>query len=163
LHHLLVYFWFRRIKRMARDYGRLGSNRRSGAAVWQWLIIGLVFGLGCSLMVFLGLLIAGFVGIDPTGAGLIGSTQTAVVQIVTATTDPNQPTQAPLIITATEEERPTQESAIIVPSATIPVVETATSTTDPAVTPPTATTAGTVNTVDASGQTTPNTVGVPPA
>jgi iron(II)-dependent oxidoreductase len=45
------------------------------------------------------------------------------VQIVTATIDASQPTQAPLIITATEEEKPTQESQVIVPSATIPVTE----------------------------------------
>jgi formylglycine-generating enzyme required for sulfatase activity len=122
---------------MSRDYGRLGSGRRSGSAIWQWMIIGSVLGFGCAAAAFLVLLLTGNIVLDPSGLTRI--TPTAVVQVVTSTPDPNQPTITPLIITATSEPRPTQEAGILIPSSTPPVVEEPT-TEEPVVTEETGTT-----------------------
>ncbi|MCU0497891.1 MAG: SUMF1/EgtB/PvdO family nonheme iron enzyme [Anaerolineae bacterium] len=117
---------------MGQSYGRLGSGgRRNTAAVWQWLIIGGIFGMFCTAILFFTLLIFGFVGIDPTGSGRIGATQTAVVQIVTATPDLNAPTITPVIVTATPEPTtpsPTLDSnnALTFATPTIPVTITST-------------------------------------
>lgn len=104
---------------MSRDYGRLGSGRRSGSAIWQWMIIGGVLGFGCAAAAFLALLVTGNVTLDPNGLNRI--TPTALVQVVTATTDPDLPMATPFIITATSEPRPTQQSAVIAPTSTPPV------------------------------------------
>ncbi|MBC8098983.1 MAG: SUMF1/EgtB/PvdO family nonheme iron enzyme [Armatimonadetes bacterium] len=131
-----------RKKRMARDYGKVGSGRRSGGgAVLQWLVIGVVFGFGCAALVFFGLLITGYVGIDATGSGRIGSTPTALVLIVTATDDPAQPTATAIVVTATVPTQPTQASQIILPTITpAQPIETPTATTDLLATPATAAT-----------------------
>lgn len=64
------------------NYGSVG--RRSNSAVWQWVIIGMVVGFGCSIILLLGGLAAGLVSLDGQAAA-------------------NQPTQTPYIITATPE------------------------------------------------------------
>ena len=65
---------------MSRNYGSL--NRRSGSAAWQWILIGVIIGFGCSAIV----LLAGLA----SGAFTVGGQPVA-----------NLPTQTPLIITAT--------------------------------------------------------------
>jgi formylglycine-generating enzyme required for sulfatase activity len=123
---------------MSRDYGRLGSGRRSGSAIWQWMIIGGVLGFGCAAAAFLGLLLTGNVTFDPNGLNRI--TPTAIVQVVTSTPDLNLPTETPLIITATTEPRPTQEANVIAPSSTPPVTTEPVTTEEAAVTEETGTT-----------------------
>lgn len=95
------------------NYGRVGG-RRSGGAIWQWMIIGLVFGFACSAVVVLALLTFGILGIDTEGTST-ASEVTNTPFIVTATTDPNLqnavlPTQTPFVVTATSE--PTEELAV---------------------------------------------------
>ena len=84
------------------NYGSIGG-RRSSTAIWQWTIMGIVLGLGCSAVVVLSLLTFGILAIDSDGLSSANqATQTPV--IVTATTDPNlvlTPTQTPIIVTAT--------------------------------------------------------------
>ena len=65
---------------MSRNYGTL--NRRSGSAAWQWILIGVIIGFGCSAIV----LLAGLA----SGAFTVGGQPVA-----------NLPTQTPFIITAT--------------------------------------------------------------
>ncbi len=108
---------------MSRDYGRLGSSRRSGSAIWQWMIIGAVLGFGCAAVAFLALLVTNQIQIDPNGFNRVTPTERVVVQVVTPTLDPNAPTITPVIITATSEPLPTQQSEVIVPSSTPPVLD----------------------------------------
>ncbi|MFN8377788.1 MAG: SUMF1/EgtB/PvdO family nonheme iron enzyme [Anaerolineae bacterium] len=65
---------------MSRNYGSL--NRRSGSAAWQWILIGVIIGFGCSAII----LLAGLA----SGAFTVGSQTVA-----------DLPTQTPYIVTAT--------------------------------------------------------------
>ena len=65
---------------MSRNYGSL--NRRSGSAAWQWILIGIILGFGCSAII----LLAGLA----SGAFSVGGQSVA-----------NLPTQTPFIVTAT--------------------------------------------------------------
>ena len=115
------------------DYGRV-RGRRGGGAIWQWMIIGMVLGLGCAAVFVLGLLTLGFIGIDPEGAGFAGrATQTP--RVITATQDVNAPTQTPFIITITPGDSATTqqdtgstvnpgEGSILVPTATLQPTDT---------------------------------------
>ncbi|MFQ3566251.1 MAG: SUMF1/EgtB/PvdO family nonheme iron enzyme [Aggregatilineales bacterium] len=82
---------------MSRNYGSLG--RRSSAAVWQWVIIGMIMGFGCSVMFFLGALAFGVVNLDGVAAANL-PTQTPFV--ITATPEPVTPTEPPAEPTPTE-------------------------------------------------------------
>ncbi len=104
------------------NYGRIGNNKRRGGGV-QWLLIGF----------FPGILFGGFAVFALMLTGVLGNltpplpTYTPapeVVLVVTATTDPNAPTIAPFIVTATPS--PTLEGQAVV------VAASATPTTDPA-------------------------------
>lgn len=123
------------------DYGRVRGSRRSGRAIWQWLIIGLVIGFSCAAVFVLAGLTFGILVIDTEGAGIaLRSTQTPFV--VTATTDANLPTQTPMVVTATtdpalaaaQDATATQialaasgaGSQIIPPTSTLAPVDTAT-------------------------------------
>jgi formylglycine-generating enzyme required for sulfatase activity len=80
---------------------RSGYNRRrSGNGAWQWVVIGMILGFGCSAIVLLAGLTLGVLNIDTEGAGL-ASRLTPTVLVITATTDPLQPTVTPVIVTAT--------------------------------------------------------------
>lgn len=149
------------------DYGRVRGGRRPGRAIWQWLIIGLVLGFSCAAVLVLAALTFGFLVIDTEGGGLaLRSTQTPF--IVTVTTDPNLPTQTPVVVTATtdpalvEAQNATATqialnasgagSQILVPTATLAPVETATlaatDATSESAAPTTAPTISTSNTTD---------------
>jgi len=96
------------------SYGYVG--RRSGGAAWQWIIIGMVMGFGCSVVLVLGGLAAGFLSLEPTG---LVSVPTATPFIITATPAPATATLPPTEALATLAP-PTQSSQIQVaaPSAT---------------------------------------------
>jgi formylglycine-generating enzyme required for sulfatase activity len=103
---------------MSRNYGTLG-NRRSAGGAWQWVVIGIILGFGCSIIIGLAGVATGLVVLDVEG--LPGrATPTAIVQVITATPAPVTPTTPPTIA----------------PSSTVAVdaivAPTATPTTDPA-------------------------------
>lgn len=112
---------------MARtNYGKVGG-RRSGSAVWQWMIIGVVLGFACSAIMVLGLLIAGIINFGEGEGTSAANLATNTPFVVTATTDPLMPTQAPVIITATSE--PTDEISVQQvepPTATVAPTQTET-------------------------------------
>jgi len=73
------------------NYGYVG--RRSGGSAWQWIIIGLVLGFGCSVIFVLGGLAAGVITLDGAAVANL-PTQTPNVIIITATPAPVTPTIA---------------------------------------------------------------------
>ncbi len=105
------------------EYGRIGGNRRSGA-VWQWMIMGIVLGFGCSAILVLAGLTVGYLNISLDGTGIaFGATPTPVV--VTATVDASLPSATPWIITATPGATATlEQSEVQAPTATVPVSAT---------------------------------------
>lgn len=99
------------------NYGRVGG-RRSGSAAWQWILIGLILGLGCSAIFVLSLLTFGVLNLDGDATEVvIENTQpplptqdvNATVVAAVASTLAAQPTDEPLP-TAT----PTQQQAVVV-------------------------------------------------
>ncbi len=99
---------------MAR-YSRGG--RRSGGAAWQWVVIGIILGFGCSAVVVLALLTLGVLGINP-GTGLaFGASPTPIV--ITATPAPVTPTDQP---SPTPQVEPTTDTsaAVVQPPAASP-------------------------------------------
>ena len=126
---------------MARSYGKVGG-RRSGSAAWQWVIIGLILGIGCSAIVVLAGLTVGVLTLDADAVGAIGApTGTAVVVVVTATNDPAQPTAMPVVVTATLAPASSTPAApqvqLVAPTATplTPTVDTAAVQVEPSTTP----------------------------
>lgn len=105
---------------MSRNYGTLGS-RRSGGGAWQWVVIGIILGFGCSIIIGLAGVATGLLYLDVEG--LPGrATATAVVQVITATPAPVTPSLTPTTAPPTNTDIPVD--AITAP--------TATPTTDPA-------------------------------
>ncbi|MEQ8676687.1 MAG: SUMF1/EgtB/PvdO family nonheme iron enzyme [Aggregatilineales bacterium] len=95
---------------MARtNYGKVGG-RRSGSGLWQWVLLTVVVTLACSAIVVFGLLIAGILSIGEDDGTSTAALVTNTPFVVTATTDPLNPTQTPFIITATSE--PTEEISV---------------------------------------------------
>lgn len=104
---------------MSRNYGTLG-NRRSTGGAWQWVVIGIILGFGCSIILGLAGVATGVLYLDVEG--LPGrASPTPIVQVITATSPPVTPTNIP---TTSPSSTPTLEEAIAAP--------TATPTTDPA-------------------------------
>lgn len=89
---------------MSRNYGSL--NRRSGNAAWQWILIGIILGLGCAVIFLLAGLATGAINLDGQSAANL-PTQTAF--IVTATQPPatETPTEAPTTELALDIQAPT--------------------------------------------------------
>lgn len=75
---------------MSRNYGSVG--RRSSNAAWQWVVIGIVLGFGCSVILVLGGLAAGVLSLDPNS---VADLPTQTPFIVTATPEPVTPTLEP--------------------------------------------------------------------
>lgn len=84
------------------NYGTLGGRRSSGGA-WQWVLIGIIVGFGCSAILGLGALATGFLNLNIDGLPG-GVTPTAVVMIITATPAPATPTDIPTEIIVTPFE-----------------------------------------------------------
>ncbi|MEP7291425.1 MAG: SUMF1/EgtB/PvdO family nonheme iron enzyme [Chloroflexota bacterium] len=94
------------------NYGYVG--RRSGGAAWQWIVIGMVLGFGCSVVLVLVGLAGGVLSLDPNAVA--SNAFTATPFIITATAEPVTPTVAP-----TESPlvaSPTQGILIEAPTAT---------------------------------------------
>ncbi len=70
------------------------QRRRSGSAAWQWIVIGMVLGFGCSVILVLGALAAGLASLDPNRVANAG-TQTPF--IITATPQPVTATLPPTL------------------------------------------------------------------
>jgi iron(II)-dependent oxidoreductase len=68
---------------MSRNYGSL--NRRSGNAAWQWILIGVIVGFGCSTIILLAALAAGALTLDGQS---VADLPTQTPFIITATPDP---------------------------------------------------------------------------
>ncbi|GAB4513455.1 MAG: hypothetical protein OHK0046_14150 [Anaerolineae bacterium] len=129
---------------MARtNYGRVGANRRGGGA-WQWLVIGLVVGLGCSAVLVLSLLTLGVleiassgdtqeVAVLPTDIPLPSPDVQATVNMVVASTLASIAAQPPQQQQPVETPTQQQESQIIVPSPTPPTFTTPTDAVQPTV------------------------------
>jgi formylglycine-generating enzyme required for sulfatase activity len=91
-----------------RNYGALsgGGGGRRGGGAWQWMVIGVVLGLACSITVGLAGVAVGLVSLDIEG--LPGRpTSTPVVMVITATPLPATPT--PL---ATDTPEPTETQPV---------------------------------------------------
>ncbi|MGB1286611.1 MAG: SUMF1/EgtB/PvdO family nonheme iron enzyme [Aggregatilineales bacterium] len=90
---------------MGQGYGKIGTRRRSGGA-WQWMLIGFFPGILCGGAIIFGVAIAGFLegfGSGPTPTAQMVTSVVNIVEVVTATSDPAQPTVTPFIITATPD------------------------------------------------------------
>lgn len=106
--------------------------RRRGGAVWQWLFMGGLLGFGCAAVFVLVGLTVGVVGLDFSGQGVALARATQTPFIVTATTDPNQPTPEPIVVTATPDIEATVAAAqtaqavseVVPPTATLEPVDT---------------------------------------
>lgn len=114
------------------NYGKVGG-RRAGGAVWQWMIIGITLGFACSVVIVLTLLTLGVLNLDDGTS--VASSVTNTPFIVTATTDPLQPTITPFIVTATPEpiDESTQAQVVAptptdIPPSPEPAAPTATAT-----------------------------------
>ncbi|MDL1900888.1 formylglycine-generating enzyme family protein [Anaerolineae bacterium CFX9] len=106
------------------NYGYV--SRRSGGAAWQWIVIGIVLGFGCSAILVLGGLAAGIVSVGESVANL--PTQTPF--IITATPPPVTPTTEPTLA-PTNTEAPLE---IVAPTAT-PTSDPTLLTLQPTITP----------------------------
>ncbi len=82
-------------------YGYVG--RRSGGAAWQWVVIGIVMGFGCSVVLVLGALAAGLLSLDPNA---VANLPTATPFIITATSAPVTPSLTPTETFATATSQP---------------------------------------------------------
>jgi formylglycine-generating enzyme required for sulfatase activity len=119
---------------MSRSYGSLG--RRSSSAAWQWVVLGLIFGFGCSAVLVLGAIAGGVLSVGGQGIAF-GPTATPI--IITATRPPITPTSIPteVLITPTMAEvvieaptaTPTTDPTELTPIATETLQPTATATT----------------------------------
>ncbi len=131
-------------------YGTLGRPRRSGSAAWQWVIIGMTLGLGCSAIFVLGLLTLGVLNIEGTATEVavqstlpppptadVDATVSAVLQATMAALPPTQDA-----VTQPEETGGQQEGVMVVPSATVPATETQEVQVEPSATVQINTTAG---------------------
>ena len=116
-----------------QNYGRVGG-RRSGSAAWQWIIIGVTMGFGCSAIILLALLTAGIINLGD-------SEPEPTVAAAQPTDDPSQAIDEP-----TADIQATVEAAIAATQAAqppTPTVEmeiappTPTPTEEPALLPPT--------------------------
>lgn len=128
---------------MSRNYGSL--NRRSGSAAWQWILIGIIIGFGCSAIVLLAGLASGAFTVGQTVADL--PTQTP--HIITATAEP-------VVATATATEDLATDIALNVqaPTAT-PTLNPTLLTLEPTITPTDAATpTETAGTITVGSQTT---------
>ncbi len=101
---------------MSRNYGYVG--RRSGGGAWQWAIIGMVLGFGCSVMLVLGGLAFGFLTIDTATIANL-PTSTPQIVIITATPPPVTPTDPPPPASATPTQGLLLDIAPPTPTATL--------------------------------------------
>ncbi len=114
------------------SYGYVG--RRSGGAAWQWIVIGMVLGFGCSVVLVLGGLAANVLSLDPNRVANL-PTQTAF--IITATPAPVTPTTEPTEALPTATEAQGIQLEVVPPSAT-PTIDATFLTLQPTARPTTA-------------------------
>lgn len=113
---------------MARaDYGRVGS-KRGGSAVWQWVVIGITLGLGCSAILLLSLLTLGVLNLDESLGIALEPTATATTAPTDAPPEPTADIDATIVaaIALTMDAQPTTTPVqVAAPTATDipPVVE----------------------------------------
>ncbi|MEO8393439.1 MAG: SUMF1/EgtB/PvdO family nonheme iron enzyme [Chloroflexota bacterium] len=98
------------------NYGYVG--RRSSGAAWQWIIIGMVMGFGCSVVLVLGGLAAGVLNLEPNG---LVSVPTSTPFIITATFAPVTPSLTPTESLATATA--TQGDLIVNPPTASPTID----------------------------------------
>ncbi len=132
------------------SYGYVG--RRSGGAAWQWIIIGMVMGFGCSVVLVLGGLAAGVLNLEPS----LANVPTSTPFIITATAAPVTPTLTPT--EALQTATATQGDLLVVAPTASPTID-ATFLTLQATTPPTNAALGAQSTPIGGGNTQSNTSG----
>ncbi len=93
------------------SYGYVG--RRSGGAAWQWVIIGIVMGFGCSVVLVLLGLASGILSLDPN---TVANAPTQTPFVITATAAPATPTTAATEAPATATQ-PIQLEDVLAPTA----------------------------------------------
>ncbi len=104
-----------------QGYGQVGG-RRSGSAAWQWIIIGITMGFGCSAIILLTLLTAGIVNLsdsdpEPTVAAAQPTEESQVIEEPTA--DIQATVEAAIAATqAAQPPTPTVEMEIAPPTPT---------------------------------------------
>ncbi|NJL94086.1 MAG: formylglycine-generating enzyme family protein [Anaerolineae bacterium] len=80
-------------------------RRRTRDSGWQWLVVGMMLGMGCSLVFCLASYVAGFIevpSLEENEAGQ-GDDNVDTVQVITATAAPVTPTATPTLIPTLEE------------------------------------------------------------
>lgn len=119
---------------MARqNYGRVGG-RRSGSAAWQWIIIGITMGFGCSAIIMLTLLTAGIVNLgegepdptevvaQPTDTPAVEEPTVDIEALIAAAIEATQAAQPPTPTVEMEiappTPTPTQAQALLPPADT---------------------------------------------
>ncbi len=70
------------------------QRRRSGSAAWQWIVIGMVLGFGCSVILVLAALATGVASLDPNR---VANAATQTPFIITATPAPVTATLTPTL------------------------------------------------------------------
>ncbi len=71
------------------------SRRRSGGGAWLWMVMGMILGLMCAAVFFVGALAFGAILIDPAAIAAANATQTPWV--ITSTPPPVTPTDPPTL------------------------------------------------------------------
>lgn len=98
------------------QYGKLGGKRRGSGSI-QWLIIGFFPGILCGGSVVFALMFSGLLGNFAQPLPTY-TPQPEIVLVVTATLDPNAPTLAPVVVTATPSPTPEGQAVIVAASST---------------------------------------------
>lgn len=96
---------------MGQNYGKLGKRRSSGG--FQWFVLGFLPGILCGGSVIFAALFFGPLG-DLREPLPTYTPAPRIVEVVTATPDPDQPSPTPFVVTAT----PDTSAVVLAPSAT---------------------------------------------
>ncbi len=122
------------------------QRRRSGSAAWQWIVIGMVLGFGCSVILVLGALATGLASVDPNR---VANAATQTPFIITATPEPVTPTLTPTL----GPPAPTQGIQLEVQAPTAsPTIPATLQTLQPTLAPTTATAGGNPPALSGDGQ-----------
>ncbi|MDQ7035217.1 MAG: SUMF1/EgtB/PvdO family nonheme iron enzyme [Anaerolineae bacterium] len=100
------------------------SGRRRGSGAFQWLIIGLFAGLMCGFFLFFILLATDTLPTlgEPDVVTQVVTQEIRVVEVVTATPDPNITAEVAVQVVTTTPEPTIETDAVVVPASATPIV-----------------------------------------